>query len=204
MFILVSGATVTVRQLLVQHPNLGVLITPRAGNVAPERGIIWAADNSAFSGLDEAAFLQMLERIRGREDCRFVTAPDVVGDHEATMAKWPHWQERIRSYGLCPAFVAQDGCLPGSVPWDTAGAVFIGGTTRYKLGEAAAAIVGEGNRRNVWTHIGRVNTARRLLYAAALGVCSVDGSGFSRFSRTHLPWALRLAAHPILPMEQHP
>jgi hypothetical protein len=201
MYILVSGATVTVRELIVQHPNLGVLICPAAGNSAPERGTVWAADNSAFSGFDEATFIQMLKRIEGRDDCRFVTAPDVVGDHEATLNLWEKWNPKIRNYGLTPAFVAQDGCLPDSVPWRDVGAVFIGGTTRYKLGEAAAAIVGEGNRQNVWTHMGRVNTARRILYAAALGTRSIDGSGFSRFSATHLPWALRLAKQPILRLE---
>jgi hypothetical protein len=200
MYILVSGASATVRTLLLQHPNLGVLICPRAGNVAPERGTVWAADNSAFSGFDDVIFSQMLRKIEGRDDCRFVTAPDVVGDHEETLKLWDTWADKIKGYGLPPAFVAQDGCMPDMVPWSEARAVFIGGTTRYKLGEAAAAIVSEGNRRNIWTHIGRVNTARRILYAAALGTRSVDGSGFSRFSATHLPWALRLAKQPILRM----
>lgn len=201
MFILVSGASSTVRQLIVQHPNLGVLICPNAGNAPPVRGTMWAADNSAFKGFDEAPYLQMLQKIEGRDDCRFVTAPDVVADHEATLDLWGKWHQKIGGFGLNPAFVAQDGCLPDMVPWDEVGGVFIGGTTRYKLGEAAAAIVGEGNRRNVWTHMGRVNTARRILYAAALGTRSIDGSGFSRFSATHLPWALRLAKQPILRLE---
>jgi len=200
MYILVSGATVTVRELIVQHPNLGVLLCAKNWNVAPERGTVWAADNSAFAGFDEAMFIQMLEKIRGRDDCRFVTAPDVVGDHAETLRLWERWHRRIRDYGLRPAFVAQDGCLPDMVPWAEAAGVFIGGTTRYKLGEAAAAIVGQGNQMNLWTHIGRVGTARRIIYAAALGARSIDSSQFSRWSATHLPWALRLAKHPILRM----
>lgn len=193
MLVLVSGATKTVRDLMVQHPNLGVLLTPNDGNVAPQPGVLWAADNSAFSGFDDATFRRFLARIEGRRDCMWVTAPDVVGDAEATARLWNEWRPIIKARGLRPALVAQDGLTARDVPWDEVEAVFIGGTTRYKLSEAAAEVVGEANRRNVWTHMGRVNTAKRVLFAAAIGCRSVDGSSFSRFSKTHLPWALRLA-----------
>lgn len=192
MIILVSGATRTVAEI-GKHPNLGVLLTPRDRNVAPPRGTIWAADNSAFNGFDPDRFRNFLRRIKGRDDCLWVACPDVVGDAEATMRMWPTWSEVIRSHGHVPALVAQDGLTASAVPWKEVGAVFIGGSTRYKLGESAAQIVGEARRRNLWTHMGRVNSARRLLFAAAIGCLSVDGSGFSRFSETHLPWALRLS-----------
>lgn len=192
MYILVSGATTTVRLLLDRHPNLGVLLTPNDGNAMPPPGVLWAADNSAFSGFDDCTFRAFLARIAGSA-CRWVTAPDVVGDATETMALWPTWRDIIREHCLSPALVAQDGLTARDVPWREVGGVFIGGTTRYKLSEAAVEIVAEGNRRNVWTHMGRVNTARRILFAAAIGCRSVDGSSFSRFSKTHLPWALRLA-----------
>lgn len=196
MFILVSGASSTVRKLREVNPNLGVLMCPAAGNAPPHLGTTWAADNSAFSVFDEASYLRMLEKIRGRDDCLFVTAPDVVGDHAATLKLWTAWNRRIRGFGLIPAFVAQDGCTVARMP--EAPAVFIGGTTRYKLGHEAAEIVKEWNLRGRWTHMGRVNTVRRIRYARALGVRSIDGSGFSRFSMTHLPWALRMARQPLL------
>lgn len=193
MLVLVSGATTTVRQLMVQHPNLGVLLTPNDGNRAPERGVIWAADNSAFSGFDDAIFRAFLRRIEGRHDCLWVTAPDVVGDAIKTAELWREWREIITGHGHRPAYVAQDGLVEADVPWTEVGAIFVGGTTRYKLSEAAATIVGEANRRNIWTHMGRVNSAKRIIFAAAIGCRSIDGSSFSRFSRTHLPWALRLS-----------
>jgi len=65
--ILVSGATKTVRRLL-GHPNLGVLLTPHDGNVAPPRGVVWAADNGAFRGFDDALFRGFLKRIEGRSE----------------------------------------------------------------------------------------------------------------------------------------
>lgn len=193
MFILVSGATRTVQKLMAQHRNLGVLVTPMDGNAFPPPSTVWAADNAAFSGFDEARFRQFLNKLEKRPDCRWVCAPDVVGDAVETLRLWREWAPRIRERGLTPALVAQDGLTVSGTPWDEVGAIFVGGTTRYKTGEAAAEIVAEANRRGLWTHMGRVNTAPRILFAAAIGCRSVDGSGFSKWSATHLPWALRLA-----------
>src|SRR5262245_44516475 len=51
------------------------------------------------------------------------------------------------------------------------------------------------------THMGRVNSARRLLFAMAFGCKSVDGTAFSRHAEVHLPWALRVARQ--IPMGLH-
>lgn len=195
MYILVSGATTTVRAMLPMNPNLGVLLTPNDGNAAPPAGVVWAADNSAFKDFQVPKFLRFLARIAERRDCLFVCAPDVVANHAETLKRWQVWNGVIRACGLRAAFVAQDGCAPSDVPWDKAGAVFIGGgeDNRYKLGPEAAAIIAEANRRGLWTHMGRVNSARRIRYALALGVDSVDGSSFSMHPATHLPWALPIA-----------
>jgi hypothetical protein len=204
MILLVSGTTKTVGRLL-GHPNLGVLITPNDGNVAPDEGVTWAADNSAFSGFDDEKFRRMLKRIKGRKDCQFVTAPDVVGDHEETLGLWKLWHPIIRNHGLLPAFVCQDGCCEFDVPWGdfravgestwpelAQAAIFIGGTNRYKFSEEACLIVRRALRLQMWVHVGRVNSVKRLLFCLALGVSSVDGSSFSRFGETHIPWALRI------------
>jgi hypothetical protein len=52
----------------------------------------------------------------------------------------------------------------------------IGGTTSWKLGPAAAALAAQARRRGLWVHMGRVNSLRRLRYAAAIGCQSVDGT----------------------------
>lgn len=203
MFVLVSGATVTVQALMVQHPNLGVLLCPNDGNSVPEAGVVWAADNSAYSGFDEARFRRFLARVAHRTGCLWVTAPDVVGDSVATAKLWQQWRPIIEAHGHRAALAAQDGLTVRDVPWNEVQAVFIGGTTRYKLSEAAAEIVGEANARGAWSHMGRVNSARRLLFASAIGCQSVDGSSFSRFSKTHLPWALRVARQRPLFTQAH-
>ena len=190
MILLVSGGTRTVNRL-VGHPNLGVLVTPASRNLAPPEGVTWACDNSAFSGFDDASFRQMLKRVESRRDCMWIAAPDVVGDHPATLALWPKWIRVIIEHGHMAAFVAQDGCTVENLPWGQGMfAIFIGGTTRWKLGTEAARIVHEANRQGRWTHMGRVNTLRRLFYAQSIGVKSVDGSKFSRFGETYLPTTL--------------
>lgn len=195
MWILVSGASKTVRALMPEHANLGVLSTPHDGNAFPPPKTVWAADNGAFRGFDDELFRRFLNKLSERPDCRWVACPDVVGDAEATMHLWGKWAPLIRERHLTPALVAQDGLTARDVPWDEVGAIFIGGRkgSPYKTGEAAAEIVGEANRRNLWTHMGRVSTVRRILFAAAIGCRSVDGSCFSQWSATHLPWALRVA-----------
>ena len=117
------------------------------------------------------------------------------------MRLWAEWRQIIVAHGHRPALVAQDGLRASNVPWSEVGAIFIGGSTRYKLDLPAAEIVAEANRRGIWAHVGRVNSSRRISYAAAIGCDSVDGSGFSRFPRTHLPWALLTARQRRFPKE---
>ena len=205
VLLLVSGGTKTVTRL-IQHPNLGVLLTPRAGNVPPPKGVFWACDNGCYGGFDEVAFRAMLDKIAGRTDCHFVTCPDVVGDSKATLELWYEWAPKIVEAAQSPAFVAQDGQLAEAIPWGRGvGAVFIGGSTRFKLGSEAARIVHAANRRNIWTHMGRVNTHRRIMFAQTLGVRSIDGSKFSRWSETYLPQTLdfmeQLDRQTMVPLE---
>lgn len=180
--LLVSGATTTFRPAMVDRPDVfGVLAVPADGNSLPEFGR-WAADNGAFTGFDEEAFLRMLHRNRwAKERCVFVAAPDVVGDAAATAKLFDEWEPVIRSLGYPVALVAQDGLTRRAVPWDRVDAVFIGGSTEFKLGGAAALIIRRANELGKWVHMGRVNTAGRIRYAALLGCDSIDGSGFSRW-----------------------
>jgi hypothetical protein len=104
MLILVSGATTTLRSF--GDDRFGVLIEPQAKcrpatlQLQPGK---WAMDNGAYAGLDVAAYLQMLERYRAMPGCLWVTAPDVVGDAAATLARWPFWSRLLRGLGYAPA-----------------------------------------------------------------------------------------------------
>lgn len=189
--ILVSGATATLKKW--DDPRFGVLVVPGAGNnpeALPLRPGKWAMDNGAFSGLDAVAFINMLERYHpyqsyqtyhGYQGCLWVTAPDVVGDAAATLARWPFWSRLLRGIGYPPALVAQDGLTVDRVPWDELGALFIGGTTAWKLGRDARVLVAYAKARGIRTHMGRVNTRGRQREAARWGIDSIDGTSYSRF-----------------------
>jgi hypothetical protein len=191
--LLVSGATRTLRRL-GPSPRLGFLLTPRAGNgveAIKDLGMPWAADNSAFSGFDEGRFVRMLDRVAGVPGCLWVAAPDVVADAARTLDLFDAWQPRIAGRGLPVALVGQDGLEVLEVPWDRMDALFLGGSTEWKLGEHARRLAGEARAREKLVHCGRVNSRRRIRHAAAIGCDSVDGSCFSRWPDTKITPALR-------------
>lgn len=187
MLLLVSGATKTVKRFS-GNPHVGQLATPRDRNAI--HSPVWAADNSAFSGFDEEAFVRMLETLKGTPGCLWVAAPDVVGDATETLALFDVWEPIIRRHGFPVALVAQDGLTIDATPWGRMDAIFIGGSTEWKLGTRAFDLMQEARRRGLWVHVGRVNTRRRM--DAVCGYAdSIDGSQFSRFPDTHIPWAVR-------------
>jgi hypothetical protein len=152
--------------------------------------LTWAADNGAFSQFDERLFLNMLQTLRGVPGCRFVAAPDVVGDAAQTLRLFDQWEPLIRSLGFPVALVGQDGLTVGAVPWSRIDAIFIGGSTSWKLSKDAAELVAYGQARGKWTHLGRANTRRRLHHASRIGCDSVDGTAFSRWPDLYIPKAL--------------
>lgn len=180
-----------------QHPNVGRLVSPRHyGRVEDSAGVFkWAADNDAYSAWDRDRYVKMLERIEGVPGCLFVTAPDVVGDAWMTRRLFLQWSPALRSRGLPIGYVAQDGATT-SLPWHAFHALFIGGTTEWKLGEDARDLVYTAKDRGKWVHMGRVNTWRRLEYAKSIGVDSVDGTRLSMFTDTYLPRFTEMAAAP--------
>jgi len=193
VILLVSGATTVFREY-AEHDQIGYLLDPASANLLPEEARAWAADNSAFSGFDEAAFVRMLDRMADlpaerRAKCLFVASPDVVGDARATLARFEYWEPRLRERGWPVALVGQDHLTFRDMPWERISAFFVGGSTEWKLNKAPL-FIDACKKRGIWVHMGRVNTFNRMHYAKVLGCDSVDGSKFSRWSRTYIPDAL--------------
>ena len=186
MILLVSGTTASSRR----YRDVGELIVPSAGS-APDALRLepgrWAMDNGAYAGFDAAAFVRMLERFYGRRGCRFVAAPDVVADAHQTLTQWPFWSRLIRGLGFVPALVGQDGMTVADLPWSELGALFIGGSTEWKLGPQAEGLMAYANSRGLWVHMGRVNSRRRIWAAARKGCHSFDGSSYSRWGNRWIP-----------------
>lgn len=153
------------------------MVTPNMGNKLPV-GQVWAADNGRYSAPEKYTDERYLRWLGTRDaaSCLFATAPDVVGDAAATLALSVPMFGPIRAAGYPVAFVAQDGLEHLDVPWDGFDALFIGGTTAWKLGEACRLIVAEAKRLGKWVHMGRVNSLRRMRYAESIGCDSADGT----------------------------
>lgn len=184
-----------------------------------------AVDNDCFQGLDAPAVCRMLAAVMpwpsvgariarawpgetpfagaGHEltaphrNLLWVAVPDVVGDADATLEQFRAWH--MWTCHLPLAVVLQNGSeRPGRVPWDAPGlaAVFVGGSTAWKLGRPAAELVGEARRRGLYAHMGRVSTARRIRYAKSIGCTSFDSSRYSRWRELLLDDGLAAASQP--------
>lgn len=196
MKLLVSGG----HRPMYDEYDVGHLICPRSRNIIWSRE--WAADNAAFSGFDADSWCAMLDAITGRSGCLFATVPDVVGDAKHTRVWWDNWKDRVYLAGLPAAYVLQDGSADVGVPWDECAALFVGGSTAYKVSAEAVLFIREAKRRGKWVHVGRVNTERRLRWAQHVGADSVDGSGFARFPDHMFPRYTRVAMHLPLPFTE--
>ena len=186
---------------------LGMIASPACGNrVRP--GWAWCADNGCFTATGypgDEAYLRWLGRRAGYADrCAFATAPDVVADARATLRRSVPMLERIRALGYPAALVLQDGQEHTRVPYDLIDAVFVGGTTAWKLGPAAADLVAEAVSLGKYAHLGRVNSLRRLRHAVAIGCQSVDGTFLTFGPDRNLPTLLRWLrlTHPVEPDHQ--
>lgn len=177
---------------------LGQMVTPNSGNrlVAD---VVWALDNGCFGDQwSEERWRATLERYAGDSRCLFAVVPDVVCDSTATDVRWDRFAPFVKSLGYRAAYVTQNGCT--TIPPD-ADAVFTGGDNAWKLSAQAQRLAVEARGRGLWTHMGRVNSLRRLRFAAAHGYDSIDGTFLAFGPDVNLPRLLRylrLAGAPML------
>lgn len=189
---------------LRDNGDIGMLCQPNY-SVPPQDGVVWAADTGIF-GTNPFSLDRYMEKLgswsTAIDRCVFATAPDVVGDWEGTLKSSLPVIPTIRAMGYPVAIVLQDGATVQTVPWNEIDAVFTGGSTDWKLSEEAYQLVKEAKSRGLWTHMGRVNSYRRLKAAALSGYDSVDGTfvvfGPDVNSVALIGWMSSLAVQPNL------
>ena len=163
---------------------VGFLKTPFCGNafgVMQSFRLSIAMDNAAYNGFCPKAYLSVVNEIREKQvGIDWVSVPDTVADADKTHQSFMEWQPRLSDLPL--AYVGQDGCEDMDIPFNAFEAFFIGGSTEWKLSAAAISVITEAKRHGKIVHMGRVNSDKRLRYAHTLGVDSVDGTGYCRFS----------------------
>jgi hypothetical protein len=156
--------------------TIGFMATPKSGVLLAADGRPWAGDNGAYTGrFDEDRFFDYLDKMLEYQDtCLFITCPDVLENPLATLELYGVYSDRIRNMGYKVAFVCQDGQENYEIP--DCDAIFIGGSTKWKLGKGADICIKAAKERGLWVHVGRVNTRKRILHFRMRGVDSVDGT----------------------------
>jgi hypothetical protein len=173
--------------------EVGQLLTPLTGFRLRDPTKPWAIDNGAFSGFDEKAFFSRLRRqAHDKVNCKFVCAPDVLGQAMRTAELFEWFKPRIAGSGWPIALVVQDMHELVRIPWYGLDAIFVGGSTAWKVGPHAAACIQTAKALGKWVHVGRINDPARFQYFEDLGVDSCDGSGISQYS--HMRDAIRRRA----------
>lgn len=178
---------------LIDDGRLGCIVAPKGPRQFPDSWDV-IADNGCFSGAwTDKAWSQWLEGVS--RSVRFATAPDVVdlsgrATHRPTLERWERYAPIISDLGFVPAFVCQVGATWTNIPTEAA-ALFLGGSTEWKLGPDAANITRRAKKRDVWVHMGRVNSQRRFDAARAIGCDSVDGTFLAFGPDANLPRLLR-------------
>lgn len=200
---------------VAHEKSVGLLVQP--GNrydLQVHRYPTWAGDNGAFTkvagGFSAEKFRAMLRRpalLAARARCLFVAAPDklvvlpdgvVIGDARGTLEQFKAWALEIRELGYPVALVAQNGLetMLDEVPWDLVDVLFIGGSTEWKIGGHAQTCIAEARRRGKRTHMGRVNSYRRMKIAQDMGCDTADGTFLAFGPTKNLPrlltWLNRL------------
>jgi hypothetical protein len=165
--------------------DLGQMCTP-AERRRPIDGVYWAADNGCFSSKGypgEQRWIAWLEKLIPWQDhCLFAVAPDRfnpdLGDGMglSSLERSRPWLPVIRQLGYPAALVAQNGLTPDEVPWDEIDALFIGGTTEWKLSRAAQRLEIAAQEHGKHVHVGRVNSSRRWQVVEVFGCDSADGT----------------------------
>jgi hypothetical protein len=167
----------------LQRGQVKQLLSPTTTRLRQKESDEFAIDNGAFAGIKIERFLYLLEREQeGKHLCKFVVVPDVVGDARRTLEVFQHWKYKLTGWPL--ALAIQDGIENLPIPWKFLTAVFIGGTTEFKLSRHAKAVIQAAKAMGKWVHAGRVNTPGRFEYFEESGADSIDGTGLSRF--THM------------------
>lgn len=165
---------------MVDKPlSWGVITEYRRWGVKPiQEGRRWIADNGCFSdNWDRAKWMTWIFAMQEYVDiCDFAVLPDVVGDHKETLYRYAQFYNPVKKLGYKCAFVCQDGCVPKEIP--PCDAIFIGGSTVWKMSPEARECIKEGQKRGVQVHIGRVNSAKRYAYFLLQGADSFDGTSY--------------------------
>ena len=140
-------------------------------------GVPYGLDNGCFAKFEKDTWRRLLIQARETKPV-FVCLPDIVGNARRTLDLFDAFLEETK--GLPRALVLQDGIGNYRIPFNELDAVFVGGSDDFKISSEAFDACKAAKMCDKWVHVGRVNTAKRVMQWIGLAD-SIDGSGISRF-----------------------
>lgn len=158
----------------------GQLITPLTSYANAKKK--YAVDNGAYSNFQRRNFERVVNRdAEFRDNCLFVTMPDVVGNARRTLEifKLRHTFPFLVNWPI--ALVAQDGLEDLEVPWEEIDCLFVGGRDPWKDSQSSADLVKTAKILSKHVHVGRVNNLARYEHFKKLGADTCDGSGIAKY-----------------------
>ncbi len=170
------------RRVELDPHQIGCLTTPSVRRIPQcvREGWAFGIDNEAFTGkYTFQRFFSYLERFTPyAANCLFAVVPDVVGNARDTILQYEMLWYGAVTCDLPPAFVAQDGQEDLDFPDDECliDTVFIGGSTEWKLSNAALSVIERAQAAGYKVHAGRVNSRQRYDHFHQAGVDSADGT----------------------------
>lgn len=194
--------------------RIGHLYSPGAQR-GPWPWFPYALDNGAFSCWDrknntfddskwekiEPQWRKMIQWAGcGIQRPRWAIVPDIPGNSERTLERWPKYVQHVHDYHINAAIAVQDGMSVADVKALRPGPVVIaiGGSDEFKWGTL-----------NEWVanfprvHVLRCNHPDRLQMLEDMGVESCDGTGWNRGNRKQTRGLEEWARNKPTPTQSH-
>lgn len=154
------------------------------GRYAPDNGA-WSAYKQGTQ-FDAQAFKKLLSSHAERAD--WIVLPDIVAGGRASLELTESWLTKLsKGYSHKLLLIAvQDGIEPRHIEpllaFPNVG-LFLGGETEYKL-ERGRDWGAFAYNNGLYFHVGRVNTARRILWCNSIDADSFDGTSVAKYAST--------------------
>ena len=149
----------------------------------------YALDNGAWGSyqqkrpFDAEAFEKAVTAYGAEAD--FIVLPDIVMGGARSLALSVSYVGRLSTVNQQLLIPVQNGMALADIAplLNQRIGIFLGGDTEWKL-ETGHAWGKLAYTANCYYHVGRVNTARRILWCSSIGADSFDGSSVARFPST--------------------
>jgi hypothetical protein len=184
----------------MRNGKLGHIATPASGHRLQagvdrlQAGVDWCADNGAYTGAypGDTKYLAWLSvRARHAARCAFATAPDVVGDSTATLARSCRCCTESGPWITPPPWSPRTASSTSKSPGTTSTCCF---WARRPGSSARPPPTSPPTPAGTTNGCTWVNSLQRLRHAAAIGSQSADGTYLTYGPDRNLPVLLRWLA----------